>query len=120
MYAISDAIDKFTKKYKELVSERNQIEKDKLKFEKEKFTLEKEKFELEKEKFEFNKQQLELNESLRKENDSKKMNNEFECPHNWVFDAVYDIPYDFTRKERYVCSICGKEKWELIEYTFKT
>lgn len=40
-YAIADAIDKFAKNFKEVVSEKNQIEKEKLAFEKEKYDFKK-------------------------------------------------------------------------------
>ena len=46
-YYIADSIDKFTKAFKEVIREKNSIEKEKLAFEKEKFEFEKKKLELE-------------------------------------------------------------------------
>ena len=107
-YVIAEAIDKFTREYKKLISERNKIENDKLKFEKEKLNFEKE-------KFEFSKQQFKLNESLKDDLNKNSINNEFACPHHWVFDSINEYPSDFTRKARYRCSICGEYKTEIIE-----
>ena len=98
-YVIADAINKFTREYKILANEKNKIEKDKLNFEKEKLAFEKE-------KFEFNKQQLELMELSKPLKDSSSnLNNEFLCPHHWVYDSVSDCPSDFKRKERYICDV---------------
>ena len=107
-YVIAEAIDKFTREYKKIISERNNIENDKLKFEKEKLNFEKE-------KFEFSKQQFELNESLKDDLNKNSINNEFPCPHHWILDSMNDCPSDFTRKARYRCSICGEYKTEIIE-----
>lgn len=68
-YLVADQIERFRKSFKEVISERNQIEKDKLKFEKEKFEFEKKKFEL-------SKQQEEV------------------CKHDWQFKHGGTL-YDF-------------------------
>lgn len=46
-YAIASAIEKFANNFKEVISEKNKIEKEKLAFEKEKFEFEKKKEECE-------------------------------------------------------------------------
>ena len=110
-YAIASAIEKFSTDFTRAIKEKNKIEKDKLDFEREKFKFEKE-------KFEFNKQQLKQDESSK--NNSNNQNIEFECPHHWIFDSIYNCPNDFTRKEKHICAICGEVKTIPIEHIFKT
>ena len=91
-YAIASAIEKFAKYFKEVISEKNQIEKDKLKFEKE--------------KFEFNKRQLDLSEYTF--NAEKHRECGVSCNHDWRYECT--ITDMNGCKERYRCSICGETK----------
>lgn len=90
-YAIASAIEKFAKDFKEVISEKNKIEKEKLTFEKE--------------KFEFYKQQLNLSENMfNKENHY----DEVSCNHHWVYECtITDMD---GIKERHRCAICGDIK----------
>lgn len=91
-YAIASAIEKFARDFKEVISEKNKIEKEKLAFEKE--------------KFEFNKRQLDLNEYAF--NAEKHHECEVSCNHDWRYECtIMDID---GCKERHRCSICGETK----------
>lgn len=91
-YAIADAIEKFARNFKEVISEKNKIEKEKLK--------------LEKEKFEFNKQQLELNIELHNKESINK------CNHNWKYESTSYSPKDMCYTQKYICTWCGETKTE--------
>lgn len=92
-YAIADAIKNFSKDLKEVISEKNKIEKDKLAFEKE--------------KFEFGKQRLDTN----NERGNNQQNNS-ECKHEW--HNVGSASGSKSRYDVFVCSKCGEQ------YTRKT
>lgn len=91
-YAIAGAIEKFAKNFKDVISEKNKIEKEKLAFEKE--------------KFEFNKQQLNLNENAFSTN--KHYECEVSCNHDWQFEC--HIVNMGGCAERYRCAKCGEVK----------
>ena len=88
-YSIAGAIEKFAKDFKEVVSEKNKIEREKLEFEKE--------------KFEFHKQKLQLKEG----NVSK------ECEHDW--EAVNFTMTNDDIILHYKCRKCNANKDESIK-----
>lgn len=80
-YYIADSIDKFTKAFKEVISEKNKIEKERLAFEKEKFEFEKKK---------------------------EEYKHEEKCEHEWEMTGSSIDSFDVVH--HYVCSKCGKKK----------
>lgn len=93
-YLIAGAIERFSKDFKEVISEKNKIEREKLEFERE--------------KFEFNKKQLQLNESLLKES-LKEGSTSKECEHKWESFIIIDQG-GLRRRTEYCCSKCGAIK----------
>lgn len=90
-YVIASAIEKFAKDFKEVISEKNKIEKEKLAFEKE--------------KFEFNKRQLDLSENTF---NTEKHNDEVSCNHYWKYECTI---HDITGcKEFHRCAKCGETR----------
>lgn len=83
-YHIADAIEKLANNFKEVMDEKNRIEREKLEFEKERF------------------KQLTLSEHQQEE-----------CEHNWVYtDSTFD-PSFMEYYTAYTCSKCGKTKTEV-------
>lgn len=88
MYAIASAIEKFANNFREVIREKNAIEKDKLYFEKE--------------KFEFSKQRLNLS------NEQNNYESEYECEHDWRI--VGSVAGTKAQYQVFVCSKCGAQQ----------
>lgn len=106
-YYIADSIDKFTKAFKEVISEKNKIEKERLAFEKEKFEFEKKKEQFEKKKEQCDKRLQDKNLDGLISDHIKN-----QCNHNWKFESYVCLPQDMCYIKKYVCSKCGESKTE--------
>ena len=87
-YYIADAIEQLANNFKEVMDEKNKIEREKLEFEKMKF------------------EKLSLSNSSNSEETSEESNDKLKCKHDWEYKEMYFNPENGDYKYKYVCNNC--------------